>query len=70
MLDIDSLRMTEEELDDSLKRLVIQGISGTDYQLAKALWGVTDWLGDEEDGFFLEAELWTALKQAGIERPR
>ncbi len=79
-LDIDALRLTEEERVTAHKGLggCIQCTSIVDAQLAKALWGIMDWLSEGEGGLgfdynapvgYAEGELGKALEQANIKRP-
>lgn len=81
-MDIEALKLTEEEIRALHPRVPDYGTGGkaADAQLAKALWGLVDWLEEKVQSYppetgqywgFLNAkeELEGDLEAAGIPRP-
>ena len=83
-MEIEKLRLAKEEIEGitarALREWVIEGtnpvlephlgIEIAEAQLAKALWGVVDWLSFYDDFAELTDALGFLLYDAGIERPK
>jgi len=75
MLDIDALRLTDEEMWNSYGAKYVEGdlLAVADAQLAKALWGIQEWLTKRGNSALIVPpliELNTALLARAIPRPK